>query len=53
LKLPIIEAHGKAKKEGQGVIVIEGKVIEELDVQNAKRLVAMADFILATESKAV
>ena len=49
----IIEAHGQAKKEGQGVIVIEGKVIEELDVQNAKRLVSMSDFIAVTGSKEV
>ena len=47
----IIAAHGQAKKEGQGVIVVEGQVIEELNVQNAKRLVAMAEVIAANESK--
>lgn len=47
----IIAAHGQAKKEGQGVIVVDGKVIEELNVQNAKRLVAIADVIAANESK--
>ena len=47
----IIAAHGQAKKDGQGVIVIEGKVIEELDVQNAERLVALANAISATEGK--
>ena len=46
----IIAAHGQAKKEGQGVIVIDGKVIEELDVQNAERLVALADKIAATQN---
>ena len=47
----IIAAHGQAKKEGIGVIVIEGKVVEDLDVQNAMRLVAMADAIATIETK--
>ena len=47
----IIAAHGQAKKEGQGVIVINGKVVEELDVQNAMRLVALADSIAAAQLK--
>ena len=47
----IIAAHGQAKKEGIGVIVIEGKVVEDLDVQNAMRLVAMADAIAIIEAK--
>jgi len=47
----IIAAHGQAEKEGQGVIVVEGKLIENLHVQNAKRLVAMADVIAAAERK--
>jgi citrate lyase subunit beta/citryl-CoA lyase len=47
----IIAAHGQAEKEGQGVIVVEGKLIEILHVQNAKRLVAMADVIAAADRK--
>ena len=47
----IIAAHGQAKKEGQGVIVVDGKVVEELDVQNAERLVALADSIAATQTE--
>ena len=43
-------AYGQAKKVGKGVVVIDGKVIEELNVQNAKRLVAMADVIAFNES---
>ena len=46
----IIAAYGQAKKVGKGVVVIDGKVIEELNVQNAKRLVAMADVIAVNES---
>jgi citrate lyase subunit beta/citryl-CoA lyase len=45
----IIAAHGQAEKEGKGVIVVEGKLIENLHVQNAKRLVAMADVIAAAD----
>jgi len=47
----IIAAHGQAEKEGQGVIVVEGKLIENLHVKNAKRLVAMADAIAAADRK--
>ena len=47
----IIAAHGQAEKEGQGVIVVEGKLIENLHVKNAKRLVAMADAIAAAGRK--
>ena len=41
----IIQAHAEAEAEGKGVIVCEGKLIENLHVENAKRLVAMADAI--------
>ncbi len=41
----IIEAHAEAEAEGKGVIVCDGKLIENLHVENAKRLVAMADAI--------
>lgn len=38
----IIEAHAAAMKEGRGVAVLEGKLIENLHVENAKRVVALA-----------
>ena len=47
----IIAAHEQAEKKGQGVIVVEGKLIEHLHVQNAKRLIAMADVIAAIDMK--
>lgn len=41
----IIAAHAEAEKEGKGVVVVDGKLIENLHVENAKRLVGMADMI--------
>ncbi|MEM9070354.1 MAG: CoA ester lyase [Myxococcota bacterium] len=41
----IIEAHAAAVKEGRGVLVVDGKLIENLHVENAARLVALADAI--------
>ena len=41
----IIEAHAEAEKEGKGVVVVEGKLIENLHVQAARRLVALAKAI--------
>ena len=41
----IIEAHAAAVAQGKGVAVYEGKLIENLHVENAKRLVALAEAI--------
>ena len=41
----IIEAHAQAAEEGRGVVVVDGKLIENLHVENAKRLVALAEAI--------
>lgn len=41
----IIAAHAEAQKEGKGVIVVEGKLIENLHVEGARRLVTLADMI--------
>jgi len=35
----IIEAHSNAEKEGKGVVLLDNKLIENLHVENAKRLV--------------
>ena len=43
----IISAHEEAAKDGQGVVLVDGKLIENLHVESAKRLVAMADAINA------
>jgi citrate lyase subunit beta/citryl-CoA lyase len=41
----IIAAHDQAQKEGKGVVLVDGKLIENLHVENAKRLVGMAEAI--------
>jgi citrate lyase subunit beta/citryl-CoA lyase len=41
----IIAAHAEAVKQGKGVAVYEGKLIENLHVENALRLVALAEAI--------
>ncbi len=43
----IIAAHAEAAAEGKGVVVVDGKLIENLHVENARRVVAMADQIAA------
>lgn len=43
----IIEAHETATKEGKGVVVVDGKLIENLHVENARRLVSLASQIEA------
>jgi len=41
----IIAAHAKAAKEGKGIVVVDGQLIENLHVLNAERLVAMSKAI--------
>ncbi len=43
----IIGAHAAAAAEGKGVVVVDGRLIENLHVENAKRLVALAEAIEA------
>ncbi len=43
----IIVAHGEAMKQGKGVAVYEGHLIENLHVENALRIVDMAESIAA------
>lgn len=43
----IIKAFASATAEGKGVVVLDGKLIENLHVETAKRTVAMADAIAA------
>ena len=45
----IIEAHGEAAAEGKGVAVVDGRLIENLHVENAKRLVSLAEAIEALD----
>ena len=41
----IIAAHEEASAAGKGVVVVDGKLIENLHVVSAKKLVAMVDLI--------
>ena len=48
----IIAAHAAALAEGKGIVVVDGKLIENLHVLNARRLVDLAAAIAALESAA-
>jgi citrate lyase subunit beta/citryl-CoA lyase len=41
----IIAAHGEAAAAGQGVVVVDGRLVENLHVANARRIVALAEQI--------
>ena len=41
----IIEAHAEAQRRGEGVAVMDGQLIENLHVENAQRVVALAEAI--------
>lgn len=45
----IIDAHEAAAARGEGVVVVDGRLIENLHVESAKRLVEMAEAIQAME----
>jgi citrate lyase subunit beta/citryl-CoA lyase len=46
----IIAAHGEAVAAGKGVVLVDGKLIENLHVDSAQQLVALADQIAALAS---
>ncbi len=48
----IIAAHGEATAQGKGVVVVDGKLIENLHVLNARRVVDLAEAIEARETEA-
>ncbi len=48
----IIEAHAEATAEGKGVVLVDGKLIENLHVENARRVVALAEAIRELEADA-
>ena len=45
----IISEYAAARKQGQGVVVMDGKLIENLHVVEAERLVSLADMIAAMD----
>ena len=46
----IIEAHAEATARGAGVVVVDGRLVENLHVESARRVVSMADAIAAMEA---
>jgi citrate lyase subunit beta/citryl-CoA lyase len=46
----IIAAHAEAVAQGKGVVVVDGKLIENLHVESARRLVKLAEAIAAMEA---
>ncbi|MBI5533031.1 MAG: CoA ester lyase [Deltaproteobacteria bacterium] len=46
----IAEAHERARSEGKGVVVVDGKLIENLHVEAAQRTVRLAEAIAARTS---
>lgn len=43
----VIEAFDEAQAEGRGVVTVDGRMIENLHVDNARRILAVADAIAA------
>ncbi|MEY2959503.1 MAG: hypothetical protein RLZZ01_2071, partial [Actinomycetota bacterium] len=43
----VIDAFATARAEGRGVVTVDGKMVEHLHVQNAERILAVADAIAA------
>jgi len=46
----IIAAYEEVLAEGKNVVLVDGKLVENLHVENAKRLVALADAIAAMQA---
>ena len=43
----MIEAFEGAEADGHGVVTVDGRMVEHLHVENAKRILAVADAIAA------
>lgn len=48
-----VKAFADAEEAGQGVAVVDGRIVEGLHVENAKRLIALADAIAARAAESV
>jgi len=46
----IIAAHTEATAQGQGIVVVDGRLIENLHIANAERVVRLAEAIIALET---
>jgi citrate lyase subunit beta/citryl-CoA lyase len=43
----VMAAHAEAESQGKGVVVVEGRLVEALHVEAARRLLALAEAIAA------
>lgn len=48
----IIAAHTEAEEQGKGIVLVDGKLIENLHIENARHLIALADAIRDREQEA-
>jgi len=48
----IIEAFAEAARDGKGVVLVEGKLVEKLHVEDARRLIVLAEAAAALEAAA-
>ena len=46
----IIAAHAEAQKQGRGVVVVDGRLVENLHVEDARRILSLAKMITVLES---
>jgi citrate lyase subunit beta / citryl-CoA lyase len=46
----VMDAHAEATAQGKGVVVVDGRLVENLHVEEAQRLVALADAIAEREA---
>lgn len=47
----VIQAHGAAEAAGSGVVLLDGQLIENLHVEEARRILGLADMIKALEEE--
>jgi citrate lyase subunit beta/citryl-CoA lyase len=45
----VMAAHAEATADGKGVVVVDGRLVENLHVEDAQRLLDLADAIAALE----
>ena len=49
----VMAAHAEATAQGKGVVVVDGRLVENLHVEEAQRLVALAETITALEQRVI
>lgn len=49
----VIEAHNQATAQGRGVVVVDGRLVENLHVENARRTLALNAAIAELEAEAI